>query len=368
MGALVAALILVPMTPATSEAATTGFRDVKGSYQFYKEISWMTAEGITTGYEGNWFHPERLVTREAFAAFMYRLAGKPTVSLPSKSPFKDVETSDQFYREIVWLAKSGISTGWDDGTFRPKSNIARDAMAAFLYRYEGSPSFSSPSTSPFKDLPKSAQFYEEVTWLSESGMTTGYSDGTFRAWDGASRAATSAFLFRGYGKSSYTPPTYVAPDINLDEAAVVRTAHTQVGYREPAWRVNKYNTWIDGNYAWCSVYVSWVFAKAGYGDFVPKQKHFDNYVKDLKSAGVLDWSVRLGDLQKGDVVLVDWRQGEGTSHTGIVDHVDGNGVWLVEGNTSDGTGNNDRGVFYRWRPIAYITAVYDPQDYYDATH
>ncbi len=49
-------------------------------------------------------------------------------------------TSSQFYKEITWLAAQGISTGWTEGgdgskTFRPVNAVNRDAMAAFMYRY-----------------------------------------------------------------------------------------------------------------------------------------------------------------------------------------------------------------------------------------
>ncbi|WP_160295476.1 S-layer homology domain-containing protein, partial [Demequina aurantiaca] len=211
MAALVAAVLLVPLVAAPSQAATTGFRDVTGSYQFYREISWLTDQGITTGYSDKSFRPENSVSREAFAAFLYRLADSPRVALPGSSPFKDVKKSDQFYKQIVWLESKNITTGWADGTFRPKENISRSAMAAFLYRYQGRPSFSAPQSSPFKDMKTSSKFFKEVAWLSKTGMTTGFSDGTFRPYDSTSRAATAAFLFRGYGSSSYKAPKYVAP-------------------------------------------------------------------------------------------------------------------------------------------------------------
>ena len=57
------------------------------------------------------------------------------ITAPAGSPFGDVATDNQFYREISWLAESGISTGWDDGTFRPVQPVARDAMAAFMLRF-----------------------------------------------------------------------------------------------------------------------------------------------------------------------------------------------------------------------------------------
>ena len=72
------------------------------------------------------------------AAFLYRLAGKPNYTPPAVSPFADVSTTQQFYREMAWLADEWISTGWVDGngvrTYRPLQPINRDAMAAFLYR------------------------------------------------------------------------------------------------------------------------------------------------------------------------------------------------------------------------------------------
>ncbi|PWD52542.1 hypothetical protein C8046_12825 [Serinibacter arcticus] len=74
------------------------------------------------------------------AAFLYRMADSPSFTGPVVSPFTDVAPSTQFYKEITWLVSEGIATGWvgNDGTaeYRPVSPINRDAMAAFLYRYD----------------------------------------------------------------------------------------------------------------------------------------------------------------------------------------------------------------------------------------
>ena len=69
------------------------------------------------------------------AAFLYRFAGAPTFSPPTRSPFSDVTRSRQFYKEITWLRSTGITTGYANGTFRPGAAVTREAMAAFLYRY-----------------------------------------------------------------------------------------------------------------------------------------------------------------------------------------------------------------------------------------
>lgn len=82
------------------------------------------------------------------AAFLYRYADKPVFTAPPVSPFVDVPAGGGFYAEITWLSASGISTGWDVGNgvreYRPLNGIARDAMAAFLYRYAGQKAPADP--------------------------------------------------------------------------------------------------------------------------------------------------------------------------------------------------------------------------------
>ncbi len=60
------------------------------------------------------------------AAFLYRAAGSPAYTPPTVSPFRDVATNQAFYKEIAWVAHKGISTGWSDGTYRPLQSVNRD--------------------------------------------------------------------------------------------------------------------------------------------------------------------------------------------------------------------------------------------------
>ena len=146
------------------------------------------------------YRPLVSVNRDAMAAFMYRLAGQPAFTPPAVSPFVDVTTDNQFYTEITWLNARGISTGWDrgDGTreFRPVTPVNRDAMAAFMYRFAGEPAFTAPAGSPFVDVATDNQFYREISWLAESGISTGWDDGTFRPVQPVARDAMAAFMLR----------------------------------------------------------------------------------------------------------------------------------------------------------------------------
>ncbi|MFW2513062.1 SpoIID/LytB domain-containing protein [Demequina sp. SO4-13] len=224
VAAAVAAVLLVPaMASAASAAAPARFKDVPDSHAFLEEITWLAQEDITTGYSDGTFRPRAEVTRDAFAAFLYRLEGSPTVTLPAKSPFKDITpTNTDFYEAIVWLEKQGITNGWEvsGGTeFRPFNTITRDAMAAFLYRYEGEPTVTLPAKSPFKDItPTNTDFYEEIVWLDKTGISTGWSDGTFRPYDGVTREATAAFFYRLSGSPDVVVPANIPKSFTIKGA------------------------------------------------------------------------------------------------------------------------------------------------------
>ncbi len=190
--------------PFTVVVAAAAFSDVAPTHPLRANIEWFAQQGITTGYPDGTFRPSEPVTRDAMAAFLYRLSGRPAFTPPAASPFPDVTTADAFYREIAWLAATGITTGTrqPDGSVRylPTAPVARDAMAAFLYRMAGSPAFTPPERSPFVDVTPAHPFYKEIAWLHAAGISTGTvrADGTalFEPASPISREAMAAFLNR----------------------------------------------------------------------------------------------------------------------------------------------------------------------------
>ena len=172
------------------------FTDVPKDYVFYNEISWLASRGITTGWSDGTFRPAASVERGQMAAFFYRMAGSPQYTPPATSPFKDVPTDYVFYKEIAWMHSQGIANGWDDGTFRPAASVERGQMAAFFYRMAGSPQYTPPATSPFKDVPTDYVFYKEIAWMHSQGIANGWDDGTYRPSASIERGQMAAFIFR----------------------------------------------------------------------------------------------------------------------------------------------------------------------------
>ena len=87
------------------------------------------------------------------AAYFYRMSGSPQYTAPSTPSFSDVPLNHPYYKEIEWMKAQGITTGWPDGTYRPEGSVNRDAMAAFFYRYAGSPEYTAPAQARFTDVP-----------------------------------------------------------------------------------------------------------------------------------------------------------------------------------------------------------------------
>lgn len=134
--------------PAESPFSDIDFpADEADRVEHFDAIMWMHATGLSTGWpeaDGTrTFRPVTPVNRDAMAAFMKRFAGQicldeETIEYvdPSGAPFSDVPEGKMFEEEISWMKDNGISEGWRDGTYRPVTPVARDAMAAFVNRFD----------------------------------------------------------------------------------------------------------------------------------------------------------------------------------------------------------------------------------------
>lgn len=141
--AAIAAFLFRSGAPRGYQAGAKGrlpFTDVSASHRFYTEIYWMWERGITTGTRQKngtlKFLPESSLTREAMAAFLYRV-NKARFTPPSKSPFVDIAPKHKFYTQISWMYAKKISTGvaTNNGrAYRPGVFTTRADIAAFMQR------------------------------------------------------------------------------------------------------------------------------------------------------------------------------------------------------------------------------------------
>jgi hypothetical protein len=171
------------------------FSDVGESHPFRSNIHWLVAEGIASGYDDGTFRPSAVVSRQAVASFLYRMAGSPAFTLPAAPTFIDVGIAHPFYAAIEWAVAEGIVAGYDDGTFRPTAVVSRQAAAAFLHRNAGSPTVEGAGTS-FSDVGPSHPFAAAIQWMADNEVAGGYDDGTYGPGRDVSRQAVAAFISR----------------------------------------------------------------------------------------------------------------------------------------------------------------------------
>ena len=166
-----------------------GFPDV--SAFFAPGVTWMAMQGITTGYDDGTYRTGGTVNRAQVAAFLFRMVGDPSFVAPTQPTFSDTSRNHPFFREIEWLAQSGITTGWADGTFRPSSHLSRSAFSTMLWRVADRPTEDIPAHG-FPD----AGVDPAIDWMTAAGITTGYDDGTFRPAGTLNRGQVATFLHR----------------------------------------------------------------------------------------------------------------------------------------------------------------------------
>ena len=131
---LVAALVAVLLVPVSPVGAVAGFGDVDGGAYFADAVQWSVDNGIT-GVDGSCFSPDQPVTRGETAVWIWRMRDRPEA--PAHS-FVDVVAVEQ-QQSVAWMVSEGVTTGTSDTTFSPDRGLTRVEVAAFLWRLAGRP-------------------------------------------------------------------------------------------------------------------------------------------------------------------------------------------------------------------------------------
>lgn len=118
---------------------------------------------------------------------------------------------------------------------------------------------------------------------------------------------------------------------------IVLIGNCYLGYREGRNNDNIFGDWYGiPNQPWCAMFVSYCMNKAGV---------LPNVVKKFASCSIgWNWFKSKGQTrnrgyipQKGDIIFFDWEpeKGDGIDHVGIVNNVNGEYIYTLEGNHDD---------------------------------
>ena len=183
---------------------TNPFVDVSENSNYFEAVMWAyyhRPQQITGGYDATHFVPNDPCTRAQVVTFLWRAAGCPEPETVV-CPFSDVSyiqpngRENPYYKAILWASENGITAGYPGGLFKPGDTVTRAQFVTFLWRYEGQPE-TSGSVSGFRDADSIANAYRTaVAWAVETGVTSGYTDGTFRPNATCTRWAVVSFMYR----------------------------------------------------------------------------------------------------------------------------------------------------------------------------
>ncbi len=186
----------VPAGSPTPTVCTISFSDVPTTHPFYPYIRCLACRGILGGYSDGTFRPDNSVTRGQLSKIVANAAG---FSEPvSGQTFSDVPPSHPFYVYIERMAGRGIIGGYSDGTFRPDNNATRGQISKIVANAAGIQDPIPQSRQTFSDVPPTHPFWVYIERLAGRGILGGYSDGTFRPDNNATRGQTAKIVSNAF--------------------------------------------------------------------------------------------------------------------------------------------------------------------------
>ena len=132
------------------------------------------------------------------------------------------------------IAAAGITAGFPDGTYRPGRTVTRAQMASFLQRALG---LSGGDATGFSDVAGHAH-EAAIRAITAAGITTGFSDGTYRPGDTVTRAQMATFLKKALSLTDGDASRFSDVAGNAHEAAIgaIAEAGITTGFPDGSYR------------------------------------------------------------------------------------------------------------------------------------
>lgn len=170
----------------------SGYTDVPDNSWFAEAVTYCRDSGLMSGVGNKQFLPGASMTRAMLASVLYRIAGQPEVS--GKNPFTDVGTGQWYTDSVLWANETGVASGYGDGSFGTNDSVTREQAVAALWRYAG-----EPEVLPGADFEDEGDISEyasaAVDWARENGIISGKSSNIFDPKSSMTRAEVAVVLY-----------------------------------------------------------------------------------------------------------------------------------------------------------------------------
>ena len=209
---LAIAILIGGLLFAGSGVSAATFKDLSKDYWAKDEISYLIENKIIKGFPDGTFKPNKTITKAQSAIMLVRALNIQTTNNPDPG-FKDVSKKHSAYKEIAAAVAAGIFD--KGGKFNPNEEMTREAVAVAIAKAF---KLQSSGQLTFTDVPSTSSAYKAIASLAEHDITTGYEDGTFKPKKKVTRVEFSAFIARALS-TDFLPTKYNVP-FNVNPAAM----------------------------------------------------------------------------------------------------------------------------------------------------
>lgn len=187
------------LSAATDDDSDLPFSDVAPDSWCYEAVKSAYEEAVITGTSATAFSPDKALTRGQAVTILWRLEGSPVVNYAMN--FSDVTENTDCAEAVRWAASRGIAQGYSSGAFGVSDPVTREQFAALLYRCAQSKGQGFTGTWAFPlNYPDAQQVsgfaYEPLCWLTMSGVISGTNSGMLNPQGTATRAQAVVMLQR----------------------------------------------------------------------------------------------------------------------------------------------------------------------------
>ena len=232
------------------------------------------------------------------------------------SGFEDVPADAYYSPYVQWAFSSGIASDTGEGTFSPDRDITREEICTMLYNLSNyknvqlKPTVAALSFSDGASISSGAA--AAVPALQQTGVITGYNDGSFRPQGSATRAEVSAMLMRFLGAISYKPVTEPSYDANgnyIFGTELPQTAAVGADYFSDACFIG--HSLVNGMRSYLGFSSTDFFAKNGasakyftsYTDLELASTHLDDKGYTVRDKGSLEDAMKYKSYNKVYIML-----------------------------------------------------------------
>lgn len=193
-------LILTLFVGTAKATGVFPFADVPSDHWARETVEYVYVKGWMNGESDTDFCPDESLSRAMFVTILGRMAGIEQDTYPGSS-FSDVQTGQWYSSYVAWAVQAGITDGTGNGKFSPADAVTREEMAAMIARYVNNADLSLTETDHsvafFTDQEDiSSWAIEGVELMRQTGILTGYEDGSFQPQETANRAEAATIFMR----------------------------------------------------------------------------------------------------------------------------------------------------------------------------